>query len=149
MDARFSRNDLITRIEAIASRADSITLSNQDAENYIEQSVPNLPANTLIYFDPPYYNKASGLYLDFYKKDDHSRLADVIQQVKTKWILSYDGALEIVALYQQCRSFLYDLQYNAATVYKGKEVFIFCDELEIPQSSSLAYINAGLNAMAV
>jgi len=145
MDARFARNELIRRIETIAMRADDITLSNQDAEQYLVDDINLLPANTLIYFDPPYYEKASGLYLDFYRKSDHARLAGVIQSITdVKWVLSYDGAPQIIDLYKSRKFFTYDLQYNASTIYKGKEVFVFCDDLLIPNRSKLHYINTGL-----
>jgi len=145
MDARFTRNELVRRVEMIASKADSITISNLDAEVYLRDYALTLPENTLIYFDPPYYEKASGLYLNFYHKDDHARLANVIQNtVSRKWILSYDSAEQIVALYNQRRLFTYDLQYNASKVYKGKEVFVFCDDLILPTKSTLPFIDTEL-----
>jgi DNA adenine methylase len=145
MDARFTRNDLIRRVEAVAMKRDHISLSNLDAERYLTDHIDSNPNNTLIYFDPPYYEKASGLYLDFYRKDDHARLANVIQELdNVNWILSYDNAVPIINLYNQRRLFTYDLQYNAATVYKGKEVFVFCDSLNIPKSSKLSYIDTAL-----
>lgn len=144
MDARFSRNDLVRRIEAIAIHKDKISISNLDAEYYIENYIPNLPTNSLIYFDPPYYQQGSNLYLNAYKKDDHCRLAKAIQQVTHKWVLSYDGVPDIVDLYKKRRHFLYDLQYSAAKVYKGKEVFIFCDKLKLPSSCSLKHIEEGM-----
>ncbi|HTB31917.1 MAG TPA: DNA adenine methylase [Bacteroidia bacterium] len=145
MDARFSRNDLITRIEAISRFKDKISITNFDAEFYIENYIPNLPSNTLIYFDPPYYEKGSLLYLNSYKKEDHARLAKVIQQgVKHKWVLSYDGVSDIINLYKKRRHFLYDLQYSAAKVYKGKEVFIFSDKVKLPEQCSLINIDDGI-----
>jgi DNA adenine methylase len=148
MDARFTRNELIRRIEMIALNADAISISNLDAEQYIRENTIYLPNNTLIYFDPPYYEKASGLYLDFYHKDDHARIATVIQsEVRQKWVLSYDNAPQILSLYNQRRSFTYDLQYNASRVYKGKEVFVFCDSLNLPTKSSLSYIDSEIANM--
>jgi DNA adenine methylase len=148
MDARFTRNELIRRVEGIAGKSQAITLSNLDTEIYLERELRNMPDNSLIYFDPPYYEKAHGLYLDFYHKRDHSRLADIIQAIdEVKWILSYDSAPAILDLYQERRSFTYDLQYNAATVYKGKEVFVFCDNLILPSASRLEYINEGLKQL--
>jgi DNA adenine methylase len=148
MDARFTRNDLIRRVEAVAMKSTQITLSNLDAEQYLLDYREVNPHNTLIYFDPPYYEKASGLYLDFYRKDDHARLANVVQSLdEVNWILSYDNALPIVNLYDQRRLFTYDLQYNAATVYKGKEVFVFCDSLKIPKTSKLSYIDIALKEL--
>lgn len=148
MDARFSRNDLIRRIEAVASRRDAISLSNQDAEDYIHSYIPMLPEFTLVYCDPPYFDKSSGLYLNRYKRQDHARLAETIQgELRRKWVVSYDNCDEIASCYSSRRSFVYDLQYNASRVYKGREVFIFSDDLFIPHHSSLPFINDGLSKL--
>lgn len=149
MDARFNRNDLIRRIEAIARFKDNIHLTNLDAEYYIQNYIPNLPKSTLIYLDPPYYEKGSELYLNAYKKTDHARISQVIQsEIKHKWVLSYDGVPDIVNLYKKRRHFLYDLQYSAAKVYKGKEIFVFADQLKLPKQCSLKHIDIGLNNLA-
>lgn len=149
MDARFSRNKLIQRIEAIALFKDKITLTNFDAEVYIENYIPNLPADTLVYLDPPYYEKGSELYLNSYQKSDHARIAEKIQLINHKWMLSYDGVPDIINLYFQRRHFLYDLQYNAAKVYKGKEIYVFCDTLTLPTQCSLPHIRAGMENLVV
>jgi DNA adenine methylase len=145
MDARFPRNELIGRIEAIASRKSAITLRNWDAEKFILKYVPRLPAGTLIYCDPPYFRKADRLYLNHYDPDDHARIAQVMQrEVKHHWVVSYDGAPEILKHYSKRRSFSYSLQYNAAKAYKGTEVFFFSDGLWLPKESVVAYIDCAL-----
>ncbi len=150
MDARFPRNELISRIEAIASRGESISLRNQDAEEFILEYVTRLPADTLIYCDPPYFHKAERLYLNRYAPEDHARIAKVIQQrVKHHWVVSYDGAPEIMEHYSRRRSFLYKLQYNAAKAYKGTEAFFFSDTLTLPVESCVPYIDRSLQNMAV
>jgi DNA adenine methylase len=150
MDARFSRNDLIQRIEAIALFKHNITITNYDAEDYINEYIPTLPSNTLIYLDPPYYEKGSELYLNAYQKSDHARLAITIQKsIKHKWVLSYDGVPDIINLYSKRRHFIYDLQYSAAKVYKGKEVFVFCDKLQLPTECSLEHIQIGMQNLVM
>jgi DNA adenine methylase len=145
MDARFSRIDLITRIEAIAYYKSHIHISNNDAEVYIEEYIPTTPLNTLVYCDPPYYTKSKDLYLNDYKKEDHQRLAKTIQKrINRKWLLSYDATRDIISYYSNRNHFLYDLQYHAATVYKGKEIFIFSDKLKLPKDSSLSFISRPL-----
>jgi DNA adenine methylase len=145
MNARFSRNELIRRVRLLASFADRISLQNWDAERFIREYIPALPANTLVYCDPPYFEKSSRLYLNKYKPADHERIAKVIQEEMPRpWIVSYDSAPQILEFYRERRSFLYDLQYNAATVRKGKEAFFFCDDLEIPSRSSVPSIDAVL-----
>lgn len=146
MDARFPRNELIRRIENIASRKDSITVHNWDAEQFILEYIPSLPEQTLVYCDPPYYSLSSRLYLNQYDAEDHARVAKIIQeQLHTKWVVSYDSAPQILSYYGNRRSFLYDLQYNASRVYKGREVIVFSDNIVIPTKSSLPYINNVIN----
>ncbi|HVX00843.1 MAG TPA: DNA adenine methylase [Candidatus Babeliaceae bacterium] len=146
MDARFSRTNLIEKIENIAIRKKNISISNLDAEAFINRYNPNFDDKTFMYLDPPYYIKGNDLYLNFYKPEDHARLSDMIQTgINCKWILSYDAADEVLALYQQRNHFVYDLQYNASRVYKGREVFIFSDDLVIPHTSKTEYINSALS----
>lgn len=147
IDARFTRAELVRRIEAIAARAEAITLRNEDAEQFIIRHIPDLPENTLVYLDPPYYEKSARLYLNRYTDEDHARIAAVIQnQLPRKWVVSYDGAPPILELYAERNSFLYQLQYNASRAYKGTEVFIFSDDVMVPASSALHYINTALQA---
>lgn len=148
MNARFSRNDLIRRIEAITKYKEKIHISNYDAETYIKNYIPNLPTNTLVYLDPPYFVKGGDLYLNSYKKEDHERIAKIIQnEINHNWVLSYDGVPEIVNLYSNQRHFFYDLQYNAEKVYKGKEIFIFGDTINLPENCILPNIDLGLKSM--
>jgi DNA adenine methylase len=145
MDARFTRNELIRRIETIADRRSSIVVKNWDAERFMTDHVGCLPDDTLVYCDPPYFEKASRLYLNSYEPNDHKRIAKYIQtKVHHKWMVSYDSAPEILIYYKKRRSFLYDLQYNASRVYQGREVFIFSDDLMVPKFSELPYIDDAL-----
>lgn len=145
IDARFPRNELIKRIEAIALRRGRVRLSNLDAESYITQELPKLSGKVFVYCDPPYFEKSRRLYLDRYTPEDHARIAKVIQeQLVHPWVVSYDHAPDVLVHYQDRRKFVYDLQYNASRSYKGREVFIFSDGIRIPRSSKLPYINAAL-----
>ncbi len=145
IDARFHKDDLVSKIEAIAEYRQNIFITNLDAEYYIKNYITELSDDTLIYLDPPYYEKSSELYLNSYLKSDHGNIANVIQNdINHKWVLSYDGVPEILKLYESRRSFIYDLSYSAGKSYKGKEVFVFCDDLILPISCTLENVNAGL-----
>lgn len=149
IDARFSRNDLIGRIEAIAAQRNSIRIRNWDAERFLMKYIPRLPAKSLVYCDPPYFRKADRLYPNYYGPNDHERLAKVIQSaVKRPWLVSYDSCDEIIAHYTCRKRFSYMLQYNAAKAYKGSELFIFSDKAAIPVQSSLLAIQTALDAIA-
>lgn len=145
IDARFPRNELIKRIEAIAARRAAIKVKNLDAQRFLTDYVSKLPDKTLVYCDPPYYRKADRLYPNFYGAGDHAKIAEIVQRKVTKpWVVSYDDCAEIHDLYAQRRSFRYSLQYNAARAYKGAELFVFSDHVEIPTSSSLPAVNSAL-----
>lgn len=149
MDARFTRSKIVDKIQNIAHLREKIRLSNLDAEEFLEKYADRLPERTLIYFDPPYFVKGSDLYLNFYKPEDHKHLSHIIQKLRgIKWILSYDAADEILEMYQQRKQFVYDLQYHAADRYKGSEVFIFSDEINLPVKCGLSYVDVRLAELA-
>jgi len=145
IDARFPRNELVKRIEAIALRRDQITVTNLDAEEFMMTRVNKLAPQTIVYCDPPYYERAERLYLSTYVRADHVRLAKVIQRkLRRPWLVSYNGHPEILSLYRERRKFQYTLQYSAIRAYAGREVFVFADDLELPRTSVLPSIARAL-----
>lgn len=145
IDARFPRNELIRRIEAIAEKKRHIHLRNWDAEKILTNYITKLPRKTLIYCDPPYFKNSEKLYLNHYTPKDHEHISKVIQEkMKHPWVVSYDNQPEILTYYKERRNFTYAIQYNAAQAYMGRELFIFSDDLDLPESSSLPNINQSL-----
>jgi DNA adenine methylase len=145
MGARFTRPELIRRIEAIADRRSSITLKNLDAERFIQEYVPRLPGKTLVYCDPPYFDEGKRLYLNKYKPRDHARISWIIQnQIRHRWLLSYDYWPEVLALYGERRFFRYVLQYHAGGANKGEELVVLSDDLKLPASSRVPCIDVAL-----
>ena len=150
IDARFPRNELARRVEAIATKADRICVTNLDAEDFMRRHAPtHLPIRqTLIYCDPPYYERSQRLYLDGYQRSDHERLAGVIQtKLAHHWIVSYDAHERVMDLYEGRRRFAYNLPYSAISSYQGREIFIFSDTLDVPSVSEVRAVNAGLKAV--
>ena len=133
IDARFNKNELISRIQRISPYRDKIELHNLDAMRLIEQIIDGLPEKTFIYFDPPYYIKGKDLYLNFYGKDDHTSVANRISKISLqKWVVTYDRIGFIEELYSQYRQMKYTLNYSALKASKGEELMIFSDNLKIP-----------------
>jgi DNA adenine methylase len=143
LDARFNKDDLIRRIETIALYRSRIQLYNLDAGELIATVLPCLPAQTLVYLDPPYFVKGQGLYENHYKPEDHLEIATmVMEEIDLPWIVSYDHAPEIVEMYAGCRSIQYGINYSAQDKYKGAEVMFFSDDLVIPDVANPAKLNA-------
>lgn len=133
MDSRFNKASLIQRIQTIASKSDAIDLYNSDAVDLVKSLRTTLPQNTLFYFDPPYYVKGKGLYLNYYNDQDHQDIADEINLIdKQKFLVSYDHVPFISNLYKSYRTCPITLNYSACKVGKGEELLVFSDNLIIP-----------------
>ena len=134
LDARLNSADLARRIEKISRYDSRISLYNLDAAKLICDVLPALPRNSLVYLDPPYYVKGKGLYENHYKHDDHEAISNLVRlDIEQPWIVSYDNVEPIRELYAGCRQKEFGIWYTAGDRYTGKEVMVFCDELEAPE----------------
>ncbi|SIQ03813.1 DNA adenine methylase [Halanaerobium kushneri] len=134
INARFNKENLIKRIKKISRYKDRIRLYNLDAANLITDVIPDLPNKTLVYLDPPYFNKGKHLYENYYKEEDHADLAEIIiNKIEQHWIVTYDNTPEISKLYNECYQKIYSLSYSAAKKYKGSEIMVFSDKLVVPK----------------
>jgi len=135
LDARFNKDDLIGRIQKIATFRSRISLTKLDAAEFIRDRLPELPKKSLIYLDPPYYVKGQGLYQNHYMHDDHANIANLVRNcIKQKWIVSYDNHPAIRELYAGLRQEEFGLHYSANNRFTGREVMIFRDGLKTPDA---------------
>lgn len=132
LDARFNRSELIRRIEQVASYRNRISLYRLDAVNMLETVVQDLPPETLVYLDPPYYVKGSRLYANYYEHADHERLASKVKSLRQHWFVTYDNVRPIRKMYTGYRSCVYGLQYSACSRVVGSEVMLFSKTLRVP-----------------
>lgn len=134
IDARYNADELIFRIESIAKMRRRIKLTQSDALKLLRYGLPKWPAKTLIYLDPPYYERGRELYYDYYKPDDHADLARFIgaNMKKRFWIVSYDNVAPIKNLYSGFRRVVYNVGYSAREARQGREVMFFSPGLTIP-----------------
>lgn len=121
--ARFDKQALIDKIEAIAEYRNRIRLSNMDAIVFFSKFRPD-NNNVLVYFDPPYFQKGSLLYLNSFKDEDHCSLSRLIRQCKYKWLLSYDDQPRIRELYAGINMYQKGLNYSVASPSIGMELVI-------------------------
>lgn len=132
IDARYNRMELAQRITAISRQSDRITLTNKDAADLLTDGMNVWPEKTLIYLDPPYFEKGRDLYYDFYRPEDHAQVAEIVGRITVqKWIVSYDDVPQIRDIYDKYRSISYQIGYSARSSKKGAEVMFFDDSMAI------------------
>ena len=132
IDCRFNKEELARRIRRIAKYRGRINLHRKDAIKFIDHVERNLPAQTFLCLDPPYFHKGSRLYTSFYKRKDHEKVADRILKLKSPWILTYDYCKEIHDLYTDRRQYQFSLNYSAQVKRLGTELLIASKGLRIP-----------------
>lgn len=114
IDARFNKENLSARIRLIASLKRHISLYQEDALDLLEGMRTDLPAKSLTYLDPPYYQKGSQLYRNHYKPEDHVRIAAAVSEIRSPWLVTYDDCPEIRLLYHDCDGVDFSLYYSTA-----------------------------------
>jgi DNA adenine methylase len=135
IDARFNKKQLIQRIERIADYRHRITLYNLDAQHFLANVVPNLPDNTLLYLDPPYFEKGQHLYENAYTPEGHKAIARIVQtEVHHPWVVTYDECEQVRLFYSGRQYLSYGLRYSARRHRIGKEVMFLSDFLRIPET---------------
>ncbi len=134
IDARFMREELCLRLERIGKHADSIHVYEEDAHQLLMRCHQFLPTKSLVYLDPPYYIKGAGLYRNFYKHDDHVRIAKLLgsDRFRRPWVVSYDNVEEIKEMYAYAAPYAYGLNYTAQRRYMGSEVMFFSKRIDVP-----------------
>lgn len=143
IDARFNKEDLIKRIERIAEYKSRIRLFNLDAIVFLKNQLPKLNSDldkTLVYLDPPYYEKGSTLYRHSYDNDNHIELQKFLKnQPKIKWILSYDDVPFIHDLYKDTNKNKISMNHFAYKAKVGKELIITSDNCNLPEKQLILF----------
>lgn len=135
MNCRFNKAELIQRIRVIANHKKNIRLYKKDAIKLIDKIQHEAENNNVIfYFDPPYYLKASTLYMNHYEDNNHKRVSEKIKAIQNiRWIVSYDNVPEIQQLYSECPKKEFSFKHTAYESRIGKEIIFFSNYLRQPK----------------
>ena len=125
IDARFGKENIISKIKKIAEHKDQIRLFNLNATELIVDVLKKEDANSLfVFFDPPYYTQGKNLYTNFFKHKNHEDLGLAIKTMDEYfWIMTYDNEPKIYEIYKDYSPKRYKLQYSANVKIKETELF--------------------------
>ena len=131
IDCRFNKDSISKSIHILSKFKDNVEIYNMDAIEFLKLKTRYKRNNkTFVYIDPPYYEKGPSLYRYFYEKNTHKTLAKFIKNKSYPWLISYDDAKEIQALYKKNTKQPIYLDYSVNTKRTAKELLI--SNLEIP-----------------
>lgn len=146
LDVRFNREALANRIIKIGERKADISVYNKDVNSLIINYVPKYGDKTLIYFDPPYFEKGKQLYMNYFALDDHERIERLIREhVKCDWMITYDNAPEIVKIYDGYNVKKYDLNYSVSKKRVASELIILPKGVYCPTNDELKETKININ----
>jgi DNA adenine methylase len=134
LDCRFDRADLVRKIRRIALYREQIRLSCTDARLYVGSTLKKLPDHALVNIDPPYYRAGPDLYTNSYGHKDHAALARAIKAMPHRWMLTYDDAPEIRAMYAGLTQYSKTLTYYAQVKRAAVELLVLSPRLAPPAS---------------
>jgi DNA adenine methylase len=134
IDARYNAAKLVRRIRKVRRFRSRITLTRLDAADLLRQwTDARAQHDAFFYLDPPYYVKGGDLYDNFYGHEDHKTIASLVQRVPHPWLVTYDAAPEVIAMYGARDLHRYGLHYSAAKRVRGSEVIFTSSGLVLPQ----------------
>lgn len=137
LNARFNKDELITRIINIVKFKKSIYLYNLDGKDFL-RLINRKHKNFFIYIDPPYVKKGADLYMNFFDNEQHIILREQIKRMRKHWIISYDDCDLINKLYSNYVRYRYSLS-QCTSNRVGKELIITDPKLDIiPSINKLA-----------
>ncbi|WP_124982542.1 DNA adenine methylase [Ralstonia solanacearum] len=135
LDARYKKDDLVARVQAIGALRSRITVIGMDALDLL--SCHTFPDQTLFYLDPPYYVKGSQLYRNHYHHSDHEAIAQYAQRATQPLLITYDDCPEIRDLYHGMNSSNFSLQYSTHMARPMSTEVLFYKNLELPTAPQL------------
>ena len=138
LDVRFNKEKLSERIRAIGKHKHDIKVYKKDVRSLVKNYLNDLNENSLIYFDPPYFEKGKELYMNYFTLEDHKEIKELIKKyVKCKWIITYDDVEEITNIYSEYVIRRFELSYSAAKKRTASEIMIFPNEEICPEETEL------------
>lgn len=137
LDARYTHEDLISRVRAIGRLRKQIIVLGMDALDLLLCCSPGFPDKSLVYLDPPYYLKGSQLYRNYYQHADHEAIARCARNAKYPLLITYDDCRQIRDLYCGMSSSNFSLQYSTHLARPTASEVMFYANVKLPAPPTL------------
>ena len=105
-------------IRRVNERLSKVVIENLDFERCIKRYDKE---ETLFYLDPPYFNTEAYYENVEFGTEDHKRLRDVLNNIKGKFLLSYNDCEEIREFYKDFSIEEIERHNSLIGKYKGKD----------------------------
>jgi len=123
IDARFNRETLAERVQAIGHLRSAIEVTGLDGRTVIQRHARR--KSSFLYIDPPYVHAGSQLYLNAFEARDHEALADTVGRIaKAHWLMTYDESPFIERLYASHFQGRLGLNYSARYPGRTSELLV-------------------------
>ncbi|MBI4959553.1 MAG: DNA adenine methylase [Desulfovibrio sp.] len=128
--ARYNPARLTQRIARLAAWRGSISVSSLDALEFLEAVAKRPP---FLFLDPPYVGQGRHLYMNSFRPEHHTRLADWLKSHPgLPWVLTYDDHPLIRELYAWARITPVSLRYSAQVKRFATELLILPPWMRVP-----------------
>lgn len=153
LDVRFNHEKLIMKIQelyGLRNQVERVGCVNwkKFCSGYRTKS------GAYLYLDPPYYHKAEQLYGYLFDEKQHRLMRDYLLSLTIPWMLSYDDASEIRALYGKLYGVdgrVIDQTYSAHPMggasFVGRELFFSNRKLPIQEVQDKSKQHVGLTVL--
>jgi len=98
IDCRWSPKYICKKIDEMSRVLGSISVDGCTDYDFGEV-ISDDSRVSVLYLDPPYYDKGAALYHESFSEEDHIRLAELLRTTRHLWLLSYDDCQEVRGLY--------------------------------------------------
>ena len=102
--SRWYPDTLVARLQAIGEHVDKLTFFEGDSMRILEPLLRGWGQDAVAFLDPPYTaagGKKAGSRLYTYSTIDHAALFDLLARCESDFLMTYDGAPEIMALVEK------------------------------------------------
>ena len=111
-------------VKNFVEKIDKVAVNNKDYKQVIKELDDE---DTLFYLDPPYFDKENFYGFNDFGKEEHKRLADILNNIKGKFVLSYYYFNGIEEFYPKDKFYYFEKEFTKTSSKerkKGVEILI-------------------------